>query len=580
MRLYLIVDILLLTEIFEKFRTTIYGKYGLDPSMVVTAPSLSLQCALYTSRIKIELLNDLDIFTLFETSIRGGLVSVISGYEEFNNKSLPSYDKTKPIKSGALMDFNSLYPVVLSEKLPYGGFYELSENEVLDLDIKNLDTQGDYAYALLIDFLIPDEVKRYTDDLPLAFCHKSPPYEDLSPFTKNLLKNCKINTIKSKKLIACHENQEKYLIALPLLKLYIELGVKVTKIRRVFRFNQKAFLSDFINTNIELRKQSTSKCDKDFYKILSNGVFGKFLFNERRGKNKVRLINNREKFKKLSCNPFLKDCFAINEESLVMRFTPVNLTLQSPLYIGWFILELSKLKTYSFYYNVVKKNYGDSARLQYTDTDSLLLCFDGLDVLEELGKLPLSMYADTSNFHVDHPLHSEENKGKLGYLKSETGSIPLKESICLACKCYSLLLGDDAIKAAAKGVPKGKQHLCRHEKYKQIHNNSEKCMVIKCVNIACKKNRLYTIKSEKRALGKFENKRFWINKRKSLAYGHPDIPLYTNDDMSEIHEQVCDERECITKRKNTTKTQKNITQRSLALTFRRSEPGRKLYNIL
>ena len=64
----------------------------------------------------------------------------------------------------------------------------------------------------------------------------------------------------------------------------------------------------------------------------------------------------------------------------------------------------------------------------------------------------LEEHMDLSNFPTDHHLYSEENKGKLGLLKSETDDNPISEVICLAPKCYSVLSEDGTVKNTAKGV--------------------------------------------------------------------------------------------------------------------------------
>ena len=86
-------------------------------------------------------------------------------------------------------------------------------------------------------------------------------------------------------------------------------------------------------------------------------------------------------------------------------------------------------------------------------TDSFFLEFKNMDVFNELSKSPLKEHMDLSNFPQDHNLFSNEHKGKLGYLKSETAAIPMKEIIALSPKCYSILLDDKTVKSAAKGVP-------------------------------------------------------------------------------------------------------------------------------
>ena len=47
---------------------------------------------------------------------------------------------------------------------------------------------------------------------------------------------------------------------------------------------------------------------------------------------------------------------------------------------------------------------------------------------------------DTSNFNPSHPHYSLDNERKLGYLKSETSNLRIKEVIVLQPKCYSILI--------------------------------------------------------------------------------------------------------------------------------------------
>ena len=46
----------------------------------------------------------------------------------------------------------------------------------------------------------------------------------------------------------------------------------------------------------------------------------------------------------------------------------------------------------------------------------------------------LKEHLDVSNFPTDHHLYNEENKGKLGLLKTETSDNPIAETICLPPK--------------------------------------------------------------------------------------------------------------------------------------------------
>ena len=86
--------------------------------------------------------------------------------------------------------------------------------------------------------------------------------------------------------------------------------------------------------------------------------------------------------------------------------------MNHPNYIGYYILELSKLRLYDFYYNVMKANYGDRVKLVYCDTDSLITEIETHDLLAEYSKEPLKSYLDTSNFSPSHPLPAVFLTGK------------------------------------------------------------------------------------------------------------------------------------------------------------------------
>ena len=75
--LYNRVDVLLLADVFEKFRNICIKNYNLDPAHYYTAPGLAWNAALKLTEVELELLSDPDILLKVEKGIRGG-VSMIS----------------------------------------------------------------------------------------------------------------------------------------------------------------------------------------------------------------------------------------------------------------------------------------------------------------------------------------------------------------------------------------------------------------------------------------------------------------------------------------------------------------------
>ena len=159
------------------------------------------------------------------------------------------------------------------------------------------------------------------------------------------------------------------------------------------------------------------------------------------------------------------------------------------------------------------------------DTDSFLLHFTDVDILNEINKGELGENMDCSNFDITHKSYDNSKAGVLGLLKSETGSNAIKESITLQPKAYSILLNDDSTKSAAKGINRANHRLLTHQIYDSIHTSVISEKIVKCGNIISKRNKLQTIITNKRALCKLDKKRYWSDENESLAFGHPDIPL-------------------------------------------------------
>ena len=94
--LYMKIDTLILTDIFENFRDLCLTTYGLDPCYYYTAPGMSFDCMLKHTNISIELLYDCDMLLMFEQGIRGGLTQAVKRYHKSNNYTVPTYNRNLP----------------------------------------------------------------------------------------------------------------------------------------------------------------------------------------------------------------------------------------------------------------------------------------------------------------------------------------------------------------------------------------------------------------------------------------------------------------------------------------------------
>ena len=71
--LYVQSDTLLLADVFENFRNMCFEIYELDPAKFLSAPGLAWQATLKKTKVKLDLLTNIDMLLIVEKGTRGGI---------------------------------------------------------------------------------------------------------------------------------------------------------------------------------------------------------------------------------------------------------------------------------------------------------------------------------------------------------------------------------------------------------------------------------------------------------------------------------------------------------------------------
>lgn len=135
----------------------------------------------------------------------------------------------------------------------------------------------------------------------------------------------------------------------------------------------------------------------------------------------VKLISDQKKLKKCVAKPSFKRFKIFNETLVAVEMKRTTIELNRPAYLGAQILDISKNLMTTFHHEVMKPKYGDKLELLFTDTDSLCYEITTEDVYEDIKSL--KDYFDTSNYEVNHPLHSNRFKKVPGKFKDELGGM-------------------------------------------------------------------------------------------------------------------------------------------------------------
>ena len=129
--LYNETDVLLLADVFEKFRNICMENYKLDPAHYYTAPGLSWDACLKMTNVKLELLADVDMLLMVEKGIRGGVSMISNRYGKANHKYMgDKFNPSEPSKYLTYLDANNLYGAAMSMKLPTHGFKWMNDKEL------------------------------------------------------------------------------------------------------------------------------------------------------------------------------------------------------------------------------------------------------------------------------------------------------------------------------------------------------------------------------------------------------------------------------------------------------------------
>ena len=128
----------------------------------------------------------------------------------------------------------------------------------------------------------------------------------------------------------------------------------------------------YIDFNTQERKEATNDADKNLVKLLNNAVYGKTMENLRK-RIKIRIVKNQKDIVKHISKPSYVSLKIFDKNLVAIHEKKICLTLNKPIYIGFTVLEISKLAMYAFHHNFMKNIFHDF-KLLFTGTDSL--CYE------------------------------------------------------------------------------------------------------------------------------------------------------------------------------------------------------------
>ena len=231
---YLKKDVLLLADVFEKFIDTCLKFYGLDPCHYFSSPGLSWDAMLKMTGVKLEKISDIDKYLFIEKGLRV-IFYIAKRYAKANNKYM-KYKPKKPSKLITYLDMNNLYGWAMNAYLLYERFKWLKN--VVGFDIMSISEKSPIGYIFEVDLEYPGKLHTSHNDYPLAPQKLAISSDMLSDYCKKIADKYEIKVGDVKKLIPNLGNKTNYVLHHKDLQLYLSLGMKLAKIRKVLKFKQ------------------------------------------------------------------------------------------------------------------------------------------------------------------------------------------------------------------------------------------------------------------------------------------------------------------------------------------------------
>ena len=450
-----------------------------------------------------------EAYEMLTTGMIGGPSIVFCRHAEAGVSKIRSHiyreEDAKICRSVQGLDANSLYLFCSGQEMPCGKekVFKCNPGEKNEI-IQNVLNDKRFGF-FEVDIEVPEQKRKLFSEFCPLFVISEVSEEQIPQHMKDYKINTGRKMIKNNKKLLGVMKTEKILLYSPLLKWYLNHGLRVTKIHRYISYISgrpfKWFPEEVSSARREADNDKNKKQLGDIAKLKGNSFYGKMIENLEKHIS-TKFTTDEKLIDKIFRSPFFEDLEEINAGVFEVRQRKRQVTITRPYQCGIAVYQLAKLRMLEFYYDFLDKfcDRRDFELIQM-DTDSFYMALSAEDFDEIIKPEMKELYseAEKKNWLVT----DEYSKRVPGLFKAEFQG---KRMIALTSKCYFADSGGDegVKKFSCKGVSR-RQNKMNWERYKNALFGS----LDKARNIGFRKrdNHIVTYEQSKLGLSAYYDKR-------------------------------------------------------------------------
>ena len=362
--------------------------------------------------------------------------------------------------------------------------------------------------------------KEYFSEMPPIFCTTDVPFEHFGAHMQNFVLENDLSKAP-RRLLVGGLSATKILLITPLLRWYLNKGLRITRIYRMIEFTPRACFKSLTDRVSQARRDGDKDPSKsiiaDTNKLLICSAYGGLLLNKE--KHRTVEYSDSERSLRLKINePRFCHFTELDDKFYEVEMLKTSSTLNLPNYLGFFVLNYAKLHMLQFVYDVLYRYIPrEKFELLETDTDSIY-AFYASNNLEDLiyphlkqeftQKIMQSCHLEHVDATTGHWFPRECCQQHKAYDKRTPGLFKLEASgdymICLSSKTYLVQDGQKS-KFSCKGVQK-RQITQPKQTYANVLS-SQKPHEVQNVGFRARRNGMQTYTQKKTGFSYFYVKR-------------------------------------------------------------------------